>query len=160
MELSLDDEKNLVSENLKQEGCLYQVVGLSEDGVYLQNVKSNEVALEKDLQAGIVDYDEILRYEQGQYIVDYDLTDSFFDSLVDINEYKEIQKEFMENSQILELDPETIFRVKDKGEEKCLLEYGEDWKETIEVPNQLIPFFSDIQTELIFSDGKFNRVNI
>ena len=73
---------------LKQEECLYQVVDRSLNGVYLQNLKSNKVFEETDLPKELLDKignDYILRYKDGEYIYEEELTDKFMER---INRYK------------------------------------------------------------------------
>lgn len=80
--------KKKKSENdLKVEDCLYQVVDRSKDGVYLQNLKTNKVFEETSLPKDILDKignDYILRYKNGEYIFEEELTDDFFSGLDDI----------------------------------------------------------------------------
>lgn len=76
---------NLINKNdnhveinyLKQENCLYQVVEMSKDGVYLQNTTNNCVSKENDISKEILDKignDSILRYKDGKYIYEEELT--------------------------------------------------------------------------------------
>lgn len=82
--------KKKKSENdLKVEDCLYQVVDRSKDGVYLQNLKSNKVSEETSIPKELLDKignDYILRYKNGEYIFEEELTDDFFSGLADIDE--------------------------------------------------------------------------
>ena len=87
-ELSNHLEKANLS-GLKQDECLYQVVEISSDGAYLQNVNNNQVYYEKDIPKEILDKienDTILKYKNGEYVIEEELTQKFFDSLVDITE--------------------------------------------------------------------------
>ena len=86
------DNKLQENINLKEENCLYQVVDRSKDGVYLQNLKNNKVFEETDLPKELLDKisnDYILRYKNGKYIFEEQLTDDFFNDLIDINEIQE-----------------------------------------------------------------------
>ena len=86
------DNKLLEDINLKEENCLYQVVDRSKDGVYLQNLKNNKVFEETDLPKELLDKisnDYILRYKNGKYIFEEQLTDDFFNDLIDISEIQE-----------------------------------------------------------------------
>ena len=82
--------KKKKSENdLKVEDCLYQVVDRSKDGIYLQNLKTNKVSEETSLPKELLDKignDYILRYKNGEYIFEEELTDDFFSGLADIDE--------------------------------------------------------------------------
>lgn len=77
--------------SLKQEDCLYQVVEMSLDGAYLQNLKDNKVYKETDILEEIlrkIGNDTILKYKNGKYTIEEELTEKFFEGLIDINEYK------------------------------------------------------------------------
>lgn len=77
--------------SLKQEDCLYQVVEMSLDGAYLQNLKDNKVYKETDILEETlrkIGNDTILKYKNGKYTIEEELTEKFFEGLIDINEYK------------------------------------------------------------------------
>lgn len=77
--------------NLREENCLYQVVDLSKDGVYLQKMNDRIIFEETNISKELKDKignDYILRYKDGTYIFEEELTDDFFNNLIDINEYK------------------------------------------------------------------------
>ena len=83
--------QNNMKNGLKEEGRLYQVVGISKDGVYLQNLKTNKVAEEKDISKELkkkLGNDYIVRYKNREYIFEKKLTDDFFNDLVDISKIK------------------------------------------------------------------------
>lgn len=66
---------------LKQEECLYQVVELAEDGVYLQNTMNNKISKEKDINKDLlskITNDSILRYQNGKYIYEEEMTRKVF----------------------------------------------------------------------------------
>ena len=151
-------ESNL--SGLKQDECLYQVVEISGDGAYLQNVNNNQVYLEKDIPKEILDKvenDTILKYKNGEYVIEEELTQKFFDSLVDITEYKKIQDKFINESNILEFDENTRYKINKKEEDYTILSCENNNEITIKVPNELIPFFANDETILYFKNGKFNR---
>lgn len=152
----LEKENNKMEENsLKQEDCLYQVVEIDTDGAYLQNVEDNKIYKETDIDIlDKIENDTVLRYKNGKYVVEEELTQKFLDSLIGIKEYREIQDKFMQESNILELEPNTQFKIEEKGEDCSILSYGEN---TIEVPNELIPFWTKIGDRLYFKNGKFNK---
>lgn len=145
---------------LKQENCLYQVVEMDIDGVYLQNVENNSVSKEMDISKEILNKlgnDSVLRFKDGKYIYEEELTKKFYDSLIDIKEYKNIQDNFVKESNILEIDSDTRYKIELSRDNYCLLSYENNDKSTIEVPKELIPFWAKNGDELYYKNGKFNR---
>lgn len=146
--------------NLKQENCLYQVIEMDVDGVYLQNTNNNIISKETDISREILDKignDSVLRFKNGTYIYEEELTKEFYDSLIDIKEYKDIQDNFIKESNILEIDPNTRYKIELCENNYCLLSYDNNGKKTIEVPKQLIPFWAKNGDNLYYKNGKFNR---
>ena len=146
--------------SLKQEKCLYQVVEMDVDGAYLQKTNNNCVFKEKDISKDVLDKignDSVLRYKDGEYIYEEEITQKFFDSLIGIKEYKEIQDNFIKESNILEIDSNIKYKVESREDNYCLLSYESEGKNTIEVPNELIPFWAKEGENLYYKDGKFNR---
>ena len=147
---------------LKEEGTLYQVVEMLPDGAYIQNINTNKVYLEKDISKDTLNKainDTILRYKNGQYIVEEELTQKFFDNLVDIKEYKNLQQEFIKSSNILENDANTLYKIKEYQKDYTILSYDTKIEKTLKVPNSLIPFFAKYYSDsiLVFKDGEFKR---
>ena len=147
---------------LKKEGTLYQVVELLPDGAYIQNINTNKVYLEKDISKDTLNKainDTILRYKNGQYIVEEELTQKFFDNLVDIKEYKNLQQKFIKSSNILENDANTLYKIKEYQKDYTILSYDTKIEKTLKVPNSLIPFFAKYYSDsiLVFKDGEFKR---
>ena len=74
-------------DNFREEGGLYQVVDLSSKGAFLQNMKTNvileETNIPEDLK-NIISNDYILRYKDGTYIWEEELTDKFYEGLIDV----------------------------------------------------------------------------
>ena len=157
-ESSLEQQENL--EQNREENCLYQVVDFSAKGVYLLNKNNNKIFEETEMSEELkeqIDPDYILRYKDGKYTIEQELTDDFLDSMVDIQEYKKIQEDFINNSNILEIAPDTRFNVllHQSEDEFSVLSY--DNNKTIEVPNELLPYFLDEDTVLYYKDGKFEK---
>ncbi len=145
---------------LKQENCLYQVVEIDVDGVYLQNVENNNVSKEMDISKEILNKlgnDSVLRFKDGSYIYEEELTKQFYDSLIDVKKYKNIQDNFVKESNILEIDSDTRYKIELSKDNYCLLSYDNNGKSTIEVPKELIPFWAKNGDELYYKNGKFNR---
>lgn len=101
--------------------------------------------------------DYILRYKDGNYVIEEELTDDFMNSMVGIQEYKRIQENFEKESNILKIDPNTHYTVSSRKEDFTVLSYGENSKNTIEVPNELLPYFINEQTVLNYKNGKFEK---
>ena len=152
--------KNINQNSLKQEDVLYQVVEMDVDGAYLYNTNNNIISKETDIPEEFLDEignDTVLRYKNGEYIIEEELTQKFMDSLVDIKEYKEIQDKFLKKSKILENDENTRYTLEERNSDYSILSFGENDENTIEVPNALIPFWTNSNDSLYFKNGKFNR---
>jgi len=161
----LEKENNKVhnkktDNTLKQENCIYQVVEMDVEGAYLQNTENNCISKETDISKEILNKignDSVLRFKNGSYIYEEELTKEFYDSLIDVREYKDIQDNFIKESNILEIDADTIYKIESHENNYCLLSYNNNGKNTIEVPKQLIPFWAKNGDNLHYKNGKFNR---
>lgn len=146
-------------EKYRKEDRLYQVVDMSTNGVILQDTKNNVTFEETEISEDIKDEiqnDYILKYKNGEYVIEDEMTEDFFDSLVGIKEYKDIQQRFIEESDILKIDSSTRYKIEKKEQEYTTLIYGEDEKK-IDVPNSLLPYFTDEDTVLYYKNGKFEK---
>ena len=155
------EKNNNTINNYKEENCLYQVVDFSSEGVYLQNTNNNRIFEETDIPQEIKDKigtDYILRYSNGTYIIEDKLTEDFMNSMVGIQEYKKIQEEFIKESGISNIDTNTIFKISSRENDYTMLSYGQKNKNTIKVPNILIPYFTNEQSNLCYKDGKFEKI--
>ena len=68
----------------RKENTLYQVVDRSSNGVYLQNKDSNVIFEETNISKELmnkISNDSILRYKNGEYIYEEELTKEFFNNL-------------------------------------------------------------------------------
>lgn len=157
----LKNENSVKEDNLKVEECLYQVVEMDTDGAYLQNTNNNCVSKETDIPKKLLDKignDSVLRYKDGKYIYEEELTQKFFDNLVGIKEYKKIQEDFEKESNIQELAQDVNYKIILRNDNYSLLRYEGEVKNTIKVPNELIPFWSKQGDSLYYKNGKFNRL--
>lgn len=153
-------EKNPNLNNLREENCLYQVVDRGLNGIYLQNTRNNRVFEETDISQEIqdaIENDYILRYQDGKYVIEERLTDDFFNSMIGIEEYEEIQDDFIKKSNISELDSDTRFNVISREKDYTVLGYEDTRKNQIEVPNALLPYFMDNDTILYYKNGRFEK---
>ena len=78
-----------VNNKSREEGVLYQVVDRSLKGVYLQNMSNKKVFEETDIPKeilNIIENDYILRYKDGKYVIEKELTEEFFDNMTPIDE--------------------------------------------------------------------------
>lgn len=144
---------------LEKEETLYQVVDFSSKGVYLRNTENNKIFEETNINEDLKEKlgnDYILSYKNGKYVYEEELTDEFMNSLVDIGEYQKVKSKFEEETNILEIDKNETFKVEERKENTTILGYGNNGK--IEVPNELIPFFSKVGTNLSYKSGKFQIV--
>ena len=145
-------------QNDKQES-LYQVVDFSANGVFLQNTNNNKIFEETNMPQEIMDKignDYILSYENGKYNIEEEITEDFMNSMVGIQEYEKIKQDFINESNILEIDPNTHYKVQTRNKDYTMLSYGKN--STLKVPNELIPYFTNEQTILNYKDGKFEKV--
>ena len=148
-------EKNNME--LEDKGNLYQVVDFSSKGVYLRDVNTNKIFEETNLPQELkekIGNDYVLSYKNGKYQYEEELTDKFMNSLVDISTYQGIKNKFEKETNILEIEENTVFKLQNKDERNSILSYGEN--NNIKVPNELIPFFSKEGANLIYKNGKFD----
>ena len=160
-ETQLNNEQNNNLDIYREENCLYQVVDFSSNGVFLQNTNNDKIFEETNISQELLDKignDYILRYKDGKYIIEEELTDNFMNSMVGIQEYRKIKEEFEKESNILEIDSNTKFNVDLRNSDYTILSYGKE-KNTIEVPNALIPYFAVEGNVLKYDNGKFIREN-
>ena len=151
-----ENNKNL--DTYREENALYQVVDFSSNGVFLQNTNTDVTFEETDISQDILDKignDYILRYTGGKYVVEQELTEDFMNSMIGIQEYRKIQEQFEKESNILHIDANTKFNVLSRDSDYTMLSYGE--KDTIKVPNALVPFFTNEQSVLVYKNGKFEK---
>lgn len=151
-----ENNKNL--DTYREENALYQVVDFSSNGVFLQNTNTDVTFEETDIPQDILDKignDYILRYTGGKYVVEQELTEDFMNSMIGIQEYRKIQEQFEKESNILHIDANTKFNVLSRDSDYTMLSYGE--KDTIKVPNALVPFFTNEQSVLVYKNGKFEK---
>ena len=152
-----ENNKNL--DIYREENALYQVVDFSSKGVFLQNTNTGVTFEEIDIPQDVLDKignDYILRYTDGKYGVEQELTEDFMNSMVGIQEYKKIQEQFEKESNILNIDANTRFNVLSRDNDYTMLSYGE--KDTLKVPNALVPYFANEQSVLCYKNGKFEKV--
>ena len=152
-----ENNKNL--DRYREENTLYQVVDFSSKGVFLQNTNTGVTFEETDIPQYILDKignDYILRYTDGKYVVEQELTEDFMNSMVGIQEYRKIKEQFEKESNILNIDANTRFNVLSRDNDYTMLSYGE--KDTIKVPNALVPYFANEQSVLCYKNGKFEKV--
>ena len=156
-EIELNNKENKLDANRIEDG-LYQVVDFSSKGVFLQNTNNNKVFEETNLPKELMDKignDYILRYKDGEYSIEKELTDDFMNSLVGIQEYQKIKENFEKETNILKIDSNTRFNVQSREKDYTILSYGKD--NTINVPNALIPYFAKENTSLYYKNGKFEN---
>lgn len=86
-EKTLKQQENL-NQN-REENCLYQVVDFSVNGVYLLNKNTNKIFEETEISQELknqIQNDSILRYKNGEYVYEEELTEEFFNNLEDIDQ--------------------------------------------------------------------------
>ena len=86
-ESSLEQQENL--EQNREENCLYQVVDFSAKGIFLLNKNTNKIFEETEISQELkeqIQNDSILRYKNGEYVYEEELTEEFFNNLEDIDQ--------------------------------------------------------------------------
>jgi len=152
------NEVNARLNELREEDCLYYVIDSDLETVYLQNLNNNIKFEETDLPSEIkkeVFTDCILRYKNGQYIWDKEMTDKFMNTLVSTGEFSKIKEEFAQDSKIQENVPNTKYSVLSHNDDYTVLSYEKDGTKTVKVPNVLMPFGVDNKKVYIYKNGKF-----
>ena len=142
--------------NPREEECLYYVIDSDLETVYLQNLNNNIKFKETDISPEIkkeVFTDCILRYKNGEYIWDKELTDKFMNTLVSASELSKIKEEFTKEYNLEENAPDTCYNVVSHGDQHTILSY--DGTKSVKVPNVLMPFGVDNEKVYIYKDGKF-----
>lgn len=156
-ETQLNNEQSNKLDIYREENCLYQVVDFSSKGVLLQNTNNDKIFEETNISKETLDKisnDYILRYKDGKYIIEEELTDDFMNSMIGIQKYTKIKENFEKESNILRLDLNTKFNIKIRNKDYTLLTYDEG-KNTIKVPNALVPYFAVEGNTLKYENGKF-----
>ena len=143
----------LENKNLENEEKLYQVVEIVKDGAYLQDTSNDKIFKEnisKELLSEVGN-DTVLRFKDGKYTIDEELTQKFLDSLIDLKEYEDIKKQFAKDMNIKQ---NTIFELKEKNDKYSILKCE---GKMIKAPTSLIPFWARVGEKLSYSDGEFSR---
>ena len=150
------NEQDARLNELREEDCLYYIIDSDLEKVYLQNLNNNIKFEETEISPEIkreVFTDCILRYKNGEYIWDKELTDKFMNTLVSAGELSEIKEKFRKESKIEENASNTCYNVVSHGNEYTILSY--DGTKTVKVPNVLMPFGVDNKKVYIYKNGKF-----
>ena len=150
-------ETNESISNLREEDCLYYVIDSNLETVYLKNLNNNISFEENDLPQELKSQlftDCFLRYKNGEYIWEKDLTEKFWDTLVTPKELEEIKVKFKQESKIQENSPNTKYKVLSHEDEFTILSYENETK-TIKVPNALLPFGVNNKKVYIYKNEKF-----
>ena len=152
----LPEEQDGRLNELREEGCLYYVIDSDLETVYLQNLNNNIKFEEKDLPSEIKEQvftDCILRYKNGEYIWDKEMTDKFMNTLVSAGEFSQIKENFAKETQIENNAPNTLYNVMAQNDEYTMLSYEKN--KTVKVPNVLMPFGVSNKKVYIYKNGKF-----
>lgn len=143
----------------RRENGLYQVIDFSSKGVWLQDTRRGKTFEENNLPKDFLNTitnDSILCYQNGAYSLEEEITEDFLNSLVDIGTLKKIQETFQKESGILQLDTTTKFQVEQRKEETTIVSFANGAK-TLEVPNALVPYFTEVGDIVTYQNGTFKR---
>ena len=116
-----------------------------------RKLPSKENDIPKDILEKISN-DTVLKYKDGKYVIEEEITQRFFDSLVGIKEYVDIQKKFTQESNILQNSPDTIYKIQERNEKYTIVTYEKNGICTIKVPNELIPYWSKKREYLKYNE--------
>lgn len=158
-EKQISNEQSERLNSLREEECLYHVIDSDLETVYLRNLNNNISFKEKDLPQELkrqLFTDCFLRYRNGEYVWEKELTEKFWDTLVTPKELENIKEKFSKENKIKENNPNTKYNVLSHEDENdyTILSYENESK-TIKVPNALLPFGVDDKKVYIYKDGKF-----
>lgn len=157
-------ENNSQTNELKSErieNVLYQVVDFSSNGVYLQNTENNKIFEETNIPKELLDKignDYILKYNNGTYTIEQELTSDFMNNMIGVKEYQKLKSDFEKESDILNLDSNTHYTIKEREKDYTILSYGKDNSDTMKVPNGLLPYFVSDHSILCYKNGRFEKV--
>ena len=153
---NISKEQDSRVNELREENCLYYVIDSDLETVYLQNLNNNIRFEETDLSPELkreVFTDCILRYKNGEYIWDKEMTDKFMNTLVSAGELSKIKEEFAKEYNLAENAPDIRYNVLTHEDEHTILSY--DGTKSVKVPNVLMPFGVDNKKVYIYKNGKF-----
>ena len=118
---------------------------------------SNIIYLHDDINNTYIQY-----YDTDTNILNTEITNTYFNLKIVQTDFVTIKEDilvkkysFINDSNILEIDSNTLYTIESKENDNYILSYGDNNK--IVVPNALIPFWSKIGQTLYYKDGKFNR---
>ena len=160
----MNQENNEQANNLELErieNALYQVVDFSSNGVYLQNTENNKIFEETNIPKELLDKignDYILKYNNGAYTIEQELTSDFMNNMIGVKEYQKLKSDFEKESDILNLDSNTHYTIKEREKDYTILSYGKDNSDTMKVPNGLLPYFVSDHSILCYKNGRFEKV--
>lgn len=158
-EVTTTAEPEIENATYHRENGLYQVIDFSSKGVWLQDTRSGKTFEENNLPKDFLNSltnDSILRYQNGAYSLEEEITEDFLNSLVDIGTLKKIQETFQKESGILQLDTTTKFQVEQRKKETTIVSFANGAK-TLEVPNALVPYFTEVGDIVTYQNGTFKR---
>lgn len=148
LQKATEDLANIQNSKLqkyRKEDHLYVVIERNLHSAYLQDIDTNVVFEEVNFSDDVFNSlynDVVVRYKDGEYIVEEEITNEWFDSFISIDEHKQALTELLSAPNFSNIDFEnTSFNILSRGKHHTLLSFGENNKNTLKVPNKLISYW-------------------
>lgn len=146
-------------EKYRKEDNLYIVVEKGLNSAYLQDVNTDmifEETLFSDDLFDLLHNDVVIRFKDGQYIYENEITNKWIDSFISTDEHNQLLTELMHEPNFSEIDFEsTTFNITSCHDNYTILSYGENNKDTLKVPNKLIDYWAD-NNSILYYDKEEN----
>lgn len=162
------DENQMMPKNdiekYRKEDNLYVVVEKGLNSVYLQDVNTDiifEETLFSDDLFDLLHNDIVVRFKDGMYIYENDITNKWMDSFISTEEHNQLLTELMCEPNFSEIDFEsTTFNITSHNDNYTFLSYGKSHQDTLKVPNKLIDYWADNNSILYYDkeDNLFHKV--
>lgn len=154
---------NIQDESLKKyrkENNLYVVVQTCPNSMYLQDVETNVVFEEisfPDDGSMLLCNDSVVRFKDGKYIYEKEITNGWFNSFISASEHNEAFNKLMNEPNFSKIDlKNTTFNMISRKNDYSILGYGKSDKYTLKVPNKLIDYWANDNSILYYdSQDKF-----
>lgn len=155
--------KNDIEKHRKEDN-LYIVVEKGLNSAYLQDVNTDmifEETLFSDDLFNLLHNDVVVRFKDGGYIYENDITSKWMDSFISTEEHNQLLTELMCEPNFSKIDfKNTTFNIAYRDDNYAILNYGESHQDTLKVPNKLIDYWADNNSILYYNkeENLFHKV--